>query len=103
MKPTIVLGSASKLFRVLVVGGLSLATSEACSSAPSSGDDDGGAADAARGSSSDTGPTEDVRTHEGASDSASVKDAMTASCIPFDARWDFPDEAGFCAHGLCAW
>ena len=114
---TLALAPASKLFQVLVVGGLSLAATEACSSASSVGDDSGAPADAAvrdatDGSALDTGATEDVTTRgdvapqdargsDSGSDSASTEDGMTDSSIPFDARVDFPNEAGFCAHG-CA-
>jgi hypothetical protein len=118
----LVQGSTSKLFQVLVVGGLSLAATEGCSSAPAGGNDSSAAEDAMGpgapdGSPSDAGTADDVATKgDGASqgdvamhdasagDSATTEGAMTDdACIPFDARVDFPNEAGFCAHGLCAW
>jgi hypothetical protein len=112
MKPSTVPRSAAKLFRVLVVGGLSLAAAEGCSSTPGGGGEDGGSTDdaagqeAASGSPSDTGAPDDVMTQgevETHPDSAPADDAMEDSCTPFDARVDFPNEAGICPHGLCAW
>jgi hypothetical protein len=100
MKPIVVEGSASKLFRVLVLGGLSMAGSAACSSSSPSGDNDAAATEDAR---SDAG--KDGATHKDmsdSSDSAPIPDVMTDSCTPYDARWDGPD-GGFCAHGVCAW
>jgi hypothetical protein len=113
MKSNVANVSASKLFQVLVVGGLSLAAG--CSSAPTSGGDAGAAEDATgqdatKKSPSDSGAAgddatkrKDVATHDDASDSAPSNDVSDDSCIPWDARVDFPNEAGFCMHGLCAW
>jgi hypothetical protein len=98
MKPNIVESPASKLFRILVVGGLSMAATAGCSSSTPSGDGDASATgDAAKDSSSSH--SEDVATHN---DSAPIMDGTTDSCIPYDGRWDGPD-GGICAHGVCAW
>jgi hypothetical protein len=100
MKPIVVEGSASKLFRVLVVGGLSMASTVACSSSSPPSDKDAAATDDARSDAA-----EDVATQKEASDlsdSAPMPDVRTDSCFPYDGLWDGPD-GGFCAHGVCAW
>jgi hypothetical protein len=100
MRPIVVDGSASKLFRVLVVGGLSMAGAAACSSSTSGsglpGDVDASTEDAKGEAAKDVATPEDV------SDSAPIPDVVTDSCIPYDALVDGPD-GGFCAHGVCAW
>jgi hypothetical protein len=101
MRPIVVDGSASKLFRVLVVGGLSMASTAACSSSTSGsglpGDVDASTSEDAKGEAA-----KDVATQEEASDSAPIPDVAVDSCIPYDALVDGPD-GGFCAHGVCAW
>jgi hypothetical protein len=106
MKPLVVEGSASKLFRVLVVGGLSMAGTAACSSSAPPGDDDAAATEdskpANEAKDAKGEAATDVATQEAASDSAPIPDVTTDTCVPYDGRWDGPD-GGFCAHGVCAW
>jgi hypothetical protein len=103
MKPICVEGSASKLFRVLVVGGLSMAGTAACSSPGPSGDNDAAVTeDANEAKDAEGDAAQDVATQEDASDSAPIPDVVTDSCVPYDGRWDGPD-GGICAHGVCAW
>lgn len=103
MRPIVMEGSASKLFRVLVVGGLSMAGATACSSAAPPGDGDAAATEDAKEAKESQGDAaKDVATQEEASDSAPTPDVATDSCVPYDGRWDGPD-GGFCAHGVCAW
>jgi hypothetical protein len=108
MKPTdpTQLGNASKLFRVLVVGGLSLAATTACSSSsPEGGDQDSatGSEDAdASGDSASQGDTgspaetgsgnDSTMMNQDAAEAAATMDVM-AGCIGTDA----------CVHGLCSW
>jgi hypothetical protein len=100
VKPIVVESCASKLFRVLVVGGLSMASTAACSSSSPPGDADAAATGDAKGAMDDA--AKDVESQEDASDSAPIPDVVTDSCVPYDGRWDGPD-GGFCAHGVCAW
>ena len=81
--------AASKLFRVIVVGGISMAL-PACS-AGTTQDQDAAASDAAAADAAD---------EKGAS-----QDATADVAAPVDAADDAPclNKPGDCSHGTCAW
>ena len=83
-------GEGSKLFKVLVLGGLSMAV-PACSNGTTSGDDSG---------TSDAAGPNDAAKDQAAPQDASPADAAVqdTGCAPAD-MIKCPD----CTHGLCGW